>query len=164
MVITNKKYFTNIFGGIIFMIGDTIASVMVDQFSIIRALSVFIIGASLYAFEIQLFFKWVDKFTKRFKKNKRKKRIVKSIIVLLYFNPLWITRHLCLLYIVSGKASTINVYLFKIGLISFLVNIPISVIANYYIQNKIVLKYRFIASALFSGLMAIYYSMSSQWF
>lgn len=164
MIFTKKKYFTNIFGGIIFMIGDSIAAFLSNDFSIIRALLVFIIGASLYAFEIQLFFKWVDKFIKRFKKKKKQKKIVKSVIVLLFFNPLWISRHLCFLYIFSGKFSEINVNILKIGLISFLVNIPISIIANYYIQNKIVLKNRFIVSAIFSGLMAIYYSMSSQWF
>ena len=75
MIFTKKKYFTNIFGGIIFMIGDSIAALLANEFSIIRALLVFIIGASLYAFEIQLFFKWVDKFIKRFKKKKLQKKI-----------------------------------------------------------------------------------------
>jgi uncharacterized membrane protein YvlD (DUF360 family) len=90
--------------------------------------------------------------------------MIKAAIVLLYFNPLWIARHLCLLLIFSGNFSQINFNILKVGLFSFLINIPISILANYYIQNKILLKDRFIASAIFSGLMAIYYSMSSQWF
>lgn len=164
MIFSKQKYFSNFFGGFVFMIGDSIASILSHDFSIFRAVCVFILGAVLYAFEIQLFFNWIDKFIKRFKKQKVKKRLIKATIVLLYFNPLWIARHLCLLMIFSGKFSQINFSLLKIGLFSFLINIPISVLANYYIQNKILLKDRFVASAIFSGLMAIYYSMSSQWF
>jgi uncharacterized membrane protein YvlD (DUF360 family) len=164
MIFSKKKYFSKIFGGIVFMIGDSIAALLAHNFSVVRALCVFLLGAILYAFEIQLFFNWIDRFIKRYKKQKTKKRMIKAAIVLLYFNPLWIARHLCLLLIFSGNFSQINFNILKVGLFSFLINIPISILANYYIQNKILLKDRFIASAIFSGLMAIYYSMSSQWF
>ncbi len=164
MIFNTKKYFSNIFGGIVFMIGDTIAALLDNNFTVVRALCVFIIGAFLYAIEIQLFFKWIDQFIKRYKKQKTKKKILKAAIVLLYFNPLWIARHLCLLLIFSGNFRQINCNILKISLFSFLINIPISILVNYYIQNKILLKDRFIASAIFSGLMAIYYSMSNQWF
>lgn len=164
MIFSKKKYFSNVFGGIVFMIGDSIASLLTHDFSVIRALCVSLLGGILYAFEIKLFFNWIDSFIKRFKKQKVKKRFIKATIVLLYFNPLWIARHLCLLLIFSGKFSQINVSLLKVSLLSFVINIPISILANYYIQNKILMKDRFVASALFSGLMAIYYSMSSLWF
>ncbi|MCK5821121.1 MAG: hypothetical protein KAH17_04515, partial [Bacteroidales bacterium] len=50
--------------------------------------------------------------------------------------------------------------LVRIGSLSFLVNIPISIVANYIIQNIIHLKWRFFSSAAFSALMAIYYALS----
>jgi len=45
-------------------------------------------------------------------------------------------------------------------MLSFVANIPISFVANYLIQNKFKLPWRFMASAIFSALMAIYYAMS----
>ena len=41
-----------------------------------------------------------------------------------------------------------------------LIDIPVSLIANYLIQNKVRLDWRFISSALFSALMAVYYALS----
>jgi len=60
----------------------------------------------------------------------------------------------------SGNFNQIDLNLLKIAWVSFLVNIPISFIANYLIQNKVNLSWRFLASAIFSALMAIYYAMS----
>jgi hypothetical protein len=37
-------------------------------------------------------------------------------------------------------------------------------VANYVIQNKISLQWRFLASAIFSGLMAVYYALSELFF
>jgi hypothetical protein len=51
-------------------------------------------------------------------------------------------------------------HLFEIAFWSFLVNIPISFVANYIIQNRIKFDWRFVASAIFSGAMAIYYAYS----
>ena len=78
----------------------------------------------------------------------------------MYFNPIWIWRHLLFIKIFSGNLAQINMNLFFIACFSFLVNIPISLIANYTIQNKIKLGWRFLASAIFSALMAIYYALS----
>jgi hypothetical protein len=144
------------------MIGDSIASLMGNEFSYFRAVCIFAIGAVLYAFEIQWYFKWIEEFIIRYQGLKR--NILKTFLALIYFNPLWIARHLCFIYIISGKINQISFHLFKIALISFLINIPISIIANYIIQNKISYKYHFWGSAIFSGLMAIYYSMSIKWF
>ncbi len=57
-------------------------------------------------------------------------------------------------------STWINLGLFIIVLKSFTVNIPVAFAANYIIQNKIQLKYRFLSSAIFSSLMAIYYALS----
>jgi hypothetical protein len=47
---------------------------------------------------------------------------------------------------------------------SFVVNIPISFVANYIIQNRFKLKWRFLGSALFYALTAIYYAMNETLF
>ncbi len=149
-------------GGIIYLTGDTIAALLVGEFSLIRCLGILIIGSTLYAWEIQTYFKWIER--KISKMSKKKRMFANTTLALIYFNPIWIARHLVLIYLFSGKAGDISTALLYSALIAFLINIPLSIFANFVIQNKISLKFRFWASATFSGLMAIYYSMSSVWF
>lgn len=149
-------------GGLIYMCGDAVAALIAGEFGMLRALGVFTIGAGLYGFEIPRYFHWIE--SKMATVPGKRRGVLKTGLALLYFNPLWIARHLCWVYWVSGKAGEIGWQLLRIGGMSFLVNIPVSILANYLIQNKVPLRYRFWASALFSGLMAIYYSMSSVWF
>ena len=149
-------------GALIYSLGDTIASVMLDQFSLIRLLGMAFIGATVYAFEIPNYFIWIDKKTKQL--TGLKKNLNKTLLAIAYFNPLWIARHLLFIKLFSQNYQAININLINIAFWSFLVNIPISAIANYIIQNKIKLDWRFMSSAIFSGLMAIYYAMSESWF
>lgn len=144
------------------MTGDTIAAFFNNEGDIWRSLGIFVIGSTLYALEIKTYFRWIDKKVNVFAGLKRV--WIKTCLALLYFNPLWIARHLCIVFLLSDKVDQINVTLLKTAFNAFLVNIPVSVFANYIIQNKTPLEYRFWASALFSGVMAIYYSMSSVWF
>ena len=117
-----------------------------------------LIGATVYAFEIPNYFAWIDKKTISFKGAK--KTLAKTGLAIAYFNPLWIFRHLAFIKLFSGFYEQLNSKLLLIAFWSFLVNIPISLIANYMIQNKIKIDWRFVASAIFSGLMAIYYALS----
>ena len=117
-----------------------------------------LIGAIVYAFEIPNYFAWIDKKTISYKG--KKKTLIKTGLAIAYFNPLWIFRHLVFIKLFSGNYDQINSNLLLIAFWSFLANIPISVIANYLIQNKIRLNWRFMASAIFSALMAVYYALS----
>lgn len=117
-----------------------------------------IVGATVYAIEIPNYFKWIDKKTSKLRGVQL--TLTKTTLAIAYFNPLWIYRHLLFIKLFSGSFDEIQVGLIEVALLSFLVNIPISFIANYLIQNKITLQWRFIASATFSALMAIYYALS----
>ena len=145
-------------GAIIYSSGDLIASILLNEFSIYRLLGMMAIAATLYAFEIPNYFAWIENKTKEL--NGVKKTLVKTLLAILYFNPLWIARHLLFIKLFSGNFHQINLNLLEIACLSFLVNIPISFIANYLIQNKVKLHWRFFASAIFSALMAIYYALS----
>ncbi len=145
-------------GAIIYSSGDLIASILLNEFSIYRLLGMMAIAATLYAFEIPNYFAWIENKTKEL--NGVKKTLVKTLLAILYFNPLWIARHLLFIKLFSGDFHQINLNLLEIACLSFLVNIPISFIANYLIQNKVNLNWRFFASAIFSALMAIYYALS----
>lgn len=145
-------------GALIYSSGDTIAALILNEFSIIRVIGIILIGATFYAFEIPNYFSWIDK--KVGDENTTSKSLKRTLLALLYFNPIWIARHLLFINVFKGDHSAINLYLLVIGLYSFLLNVPISFIMNYLIQNKVKLKWRFTASAIFSALMAIYYAMS----
>lgn len=149
-------------GALIYTIGDTIASLLLGQFNLYRLLGMILIGSTVYAFEIPNYFNWIAKTTKEY--SGLKLSIYKTGLAILYFNPLWIARHLLFIKLISFRFTEINIGLFHIAFMSFLVNIPISIIANYIIQNKMPLNLRFISSAIFSGLMAIYYALSAIWF
>ena len=43
-------------------------------------------------------------------------------------------------------------------------NIPLSILGNYIIQNKIRSDWRYAASSVFSSIMAIMYAMGAVWF
>ncbi|WP_299261168.1 hypothetical protein [uncultured Aquimarina sp.] len=145
-------------GAIIYSSGDLIASMLLGEFSIYRLVGMILLGATLYALEIPNYFAWIEVRTKNIIGTK--KTLLKTGLAILYFNPLWIARHLLFIKIFSGNFNQIDLNLLKIAGLSFLVNIPISFVANYLIQNKVNLHWRFLASAIFSALMAIYYALS----
>ncbi len=149
-------------GGLIYTIGDTIAALIGDDFSWFRMVGMLIIGATVYALEIPNYFKWIDSKVKN--TGTFLSSIKRASMAMLYFNPLWIARHIFFIKIISGHQEEISWDILRIGAMSFLLNIPISLAANYLIQNKISIEHRFLASAIFSGLMAIYYSLSAYWF
>jgi len=145
-------------GAFIYSIGDSIAALLLNEFSWVRLLGMVLIGATIYAFEIPNYFNWIERKTKGFSKHKL--TLAKASLAIAYFNPIWIFRHLLFIKLCTKQLDQIDISLFQIALWSFLVNIPISFIANYLIQNKVHLNWRFVASAIFSAVMAIYYALS----
>jgi hypothetical protein len=145
-------------GALIYSAGDSIAAILLDEFTIFRLLGMILVGATIYAFEIPNYFNWIDKKTTNL--SGVKKTLAKTGLAIAYFNPIWIFRHLAFIKLFSGNFNDVNFNLLQIAGISFLVNIPVSFIANYGIQNKIKLDWRLIASAIFSAIMAIYYALS----
>ncbi|WP_460217822.1 hypothetical protein [Psychroserpens sp. MEBiC05023] len=117
-----------------------------------------LIGATIYAFEIPNYFDWIVKKTQHLKGLKA--TLTKTGLAILYFNPLWIARHLLFIKLFSGQLNAIGWHLIEIAIWSFIANILISFIGNYIIQNRFKLKWRFLGSAIFSALMAIYYALS----
>lgn len=149
-------------GALIFCIGDTAASFILNEFSLIRFFGISIIGGTIYAFEVPNVFNWIEINTAS--KSDFYKKILKCIYAVLYFNPLWIARHLFFINVLKLQWNEINWELLSIGLHSFLWNLPLGLTANYIIQNKIKLKWRFIVSASYSSIMAIYYALSNYLF
>jgi len=158
-------------GAIVYTLGDTIATLILGEFNWIRFFGIMFIGATLYAFEVPNYFKWIENKTKQLVGTKR--TLTKTFLAIAFFNPLWIARHLFFIKLFTNQLSFINPTnpksislgnLWHIALQSFIAGAVISFIANYMIQNKIKLEGRFLASAIFSGLMAIFYAFSETLF
>ena len=149
-------------GLLVYGIGDSIAAIILGEFQFYRLLGIVFIGATVYAFEIPNYFNWIESKTASL--SGFKKSFYKTMLALLYFNPLWIFRHLLFIKLFSNELSFSFKNILIISLYSFLVNIPISIFGNFIIQNKIKLNQRFLASAIFSALMAIYYALSETLF
>ncbi|WKD86666.1 hypothetical protein KCTC32516_02042 [Polaribacter huanghezhanensis] len=145
-------------GALIYSAGDSVAALLLDEFTVSRLLGMMFIGATFYAFEIPNYFDWIVKKTQSLKGIKA--TLTKTLLAIAYFNPLWIARHLLFIKLFSGQLDAIGFNLLEIAFWSFLVNIPISFVANYIIQNRFKLQWRFLGSAIFSAIMAIYYALS----
>ena len=164
-------------GMLIYGVGDTIAALLSGEFVLLRLIGMSFVGALIYGAEIPHYFRWVDKRTQDHKahlkssEGKRenppvfpqrwKRSLHRTLLAMLYFNPLWIMRHLVFIALFSGAFGSVSLSLFYVALHSFLIAIPITATANLFIQNSIPLTYRFMASAFFSCGMAIYYPLMS---
>lgn len=151
-----------IYGGLIYLIGDTAAAILLGEFGWIRLLGITFIGATLYAIEVPAYFRWIDK--KVTGETGFLPKVKKTVLAILYFNPLWIVRHLLFIELFSLEFDQINMGLWNIAWLSFLGTIPAGIIGNYVIQNLIKIDWRYIASSVFSALMAIYYALSTTLF
>lgn len=151
-------------GLIIYPLGDAIAQLIIGEFNAVRLLFLGIVGGFLYSYEINKWFGFIEK--------KFENPLIKTFSAIGYFNPLWIGRHLFFIELAINPALLLDgselwckiQSLIVMGSKSFIGAILISVIANFIIQNKIQFKHRFMASATFSALMAVYYALSRVWF
>jgi hypothetical protein len=140
----------------IYAIGDTIATLILGEFLWTRLAGLMAVGGLVYAWEIPNYFRWIDR--------RPIGRWRRTALAILYFNPLWIARHVAFIHLFSGRLDLLNLDLLRVGTLSFLCNLPVSLAGNYVIQNVIPLRYRFISSAIFSTMLAVYYAISARWF
>lgn len=147
-------------GFIIYPLGDAVAQLLLGEVSYLRILVLSAAGGIIYAFEIPKWFSYIEyRFSKHW---------FKTVAAILYFNPLWIARHLFFIafslnpsIVMSLGALSDTIWNCMIGgTKSFTGAIILSLIGNFLIQNVIGLKHRFMASSIFSGIMAIYYALS----
>lgn len=147
-------------GSLVYALGDAVAAWIAGEFTFSRLLGMGFIGGAVYAYEIPHYFRWLERRVA----THRHPSLSRTLLALLYFNPLWIARHLFFIKLFAGDWADLSSGLLVIGLESFVFNIPLALAANYVIQNKLPLAWRFTGSAVFSGLMAVYYALSDVWF
>jgi hypothetical protein len=141
----------------IYAAGDAAAMLVLGDFDLTRLIGLMIVGATVYALEIPNYFRWIDNTVTT--QVPWKRAAARTALAVLYFNPLWIARHLCFIHLASGRLEAIRPELLAVGLESWLALIPAAVVGNYVIQVKLPLRWRFFGSALFSALTAVYYAL-----
>lgn len=149
-------------GMVVYAAGDTIAMVILGKFTLLRMLGMMLLGGTIYAMEIPAYFAWISRKTASVLGWRG--QILRAMMAWSYFNPLWIARHLAFAKVFSGVWNEISSALVLVALNSFLWSVPISFVCNFIIQNFVAERHRFLASAVFSGLNAIYYALSAVWF
>ncbi|MFC6225057.1 hypothetical protein ACFP2F_17545 [Hymenobacter artigasi] len=154
---------THVQGFLIYAAGDTAAALVLHQFSLLRLLGMALVGGLLYSVEVPAFFRWLDARVPARPDGSQLRKTSRAALTLLYFNPLWIARHYVFLAIFGGATETISLALLPVAGRSFLLNAPVSLAANYYIQNCVATERRFMASSIFSGFMAVSYALSAAW-
>lgn len=150
-------------GFLIYAAGDTVAALLLHEFSWFRLLGMALIGGLLYSVEVPAYFRWIDHRLPSDDQAGWGRKWGRAALSLLYFNPLWIARHFVFLRLCSGHPEQITLDLLPLATRSFLLNAPVALLVNYYIQNRVAPEWRFVASALFSGIMAVYYALSAAW-
>ena len=146
-------------GLLVYGIGDALAALLSGHVSVSRLLGMMLVGALVYGAEIPHYFGWVERTTRGLSSGNR--LLVRTALALLYFNPLWVARHL--LFIALFGSGTVDCHLLTLAWQSFVRALPLTICANVIIQNVISLPHRFLASALFSGFMAVCYPLLAAW-
>ncbi len=89
-------------GALVFGLFDAIAAYILGEFSFLRLLGMSLMGATFYAIEIPSFFAWIEAKSQTMKKGHGK--LYKTLMTAVYFNPLWVVRHMCLIYLLNRQS------------------------------------------------------------
>lgn len=176
---TNKQLLNTIVACLLYPIGDLIGQLILGGFNLERTICITLIGSLLYRFEVPAWFSFIDKLRVSDQNQQRFGFLFKTgepdnhplnwlgrtLGSMLYFNPLWIARHIFIIYMAShhmqlnmGPMEAVGHFILTGGK-AFLTNMPISVIGNYIIQQKLKPEQRFLGSATLSGIFSITYAI-----
>ncbi|WP_428355639.1 hypothetical protein [Methyloprofundus sp.] len=143
-------------GAILFSAGDSIGSLISGDFLYQRMLGMMVLGGTLYAWEIPTYFAHLQR---RFNKPGFLNAFQRTVSAGLFFNPLWIARHIVFIKIFAGEWQTISLQILPLATLSFLYCFPFSLVANYLIQNVIIFRWRFFVSSIYSAFTVIYFAL-----
>ena len=153
--------------------------------SLSRTVGMFLVGTFLYPLEIDAYFRWLA--NSRWRVNLESSTLGKLLASLfqkegdalkltaigrtigaaLFFNPIWVARHFTFIELFTKLPQGVNLKFIvtyfisslKPGLISFIYGLPLSLIGNYVVQEKMRLELRVIGSAILTLIFAIYYGV-----
>ncbi len=161
----SEKTANLLIGWLLYPIGDLIGQLLLGKFEPERILVMTLVGGLLYRFEIPAWFKKLDSFEIA---GEKLNWIGRTVGAMLYFNPLWIARHVFFIYLATHQFQlgpdmrsfgAVILDCLSVGIKSFITNLPISVLGNLIIQTKLPVQYRFAGSATLSAIFAVSYAI-----
>ncbi|CAC9586128.1 hypothetical protein [uncultured Gammaproteobacteria bacterium] len=148
-------------GALLFAAGDSIGTLISGDFLYQRMLGMIVLGGTLYSWEIPTYFAHLQR---RFNKQGYLNAFQRTLAAGLFFNPLWIARHMLFIKLFAGQWQTISLDILGLATLSFIYCFPFSLLVNYLIQNVLSLRWRFLVSSIYSALTVIYFALSEQIF
>ena len=170
----------HLIGWMLYPFGDLIAQLIIGHVDFLRVAIVMLLGGLVYRLEIPAWFRRIDEFslsTTTLARLPWLESVIKpadgtvsrglnwfgrTVGAIIYFNPLWIARHqffISLTTIGAGSGLTLLGSSFMTGGVSFLTNLPLSLLFNYLIQQHLHMRFRLLASALTTMLFTIKYAL-----
>ena len=163
-------------GWTIYPIGDLVAQLITGHVQWSRVAVMALAGGLVYRYEVPWWFRKLDGFEFADADAGWKRALMRDPLsdrhlnwlgrtlgAILYFNPLWIMRHMLFIRLASNPASLLTAQgwgdVALVGAKSFLLNLPISFAGNYVIQMRMPLRWRFLASSIMSAILACGYAL-----
>lgn len=173
-----------VIGFTLYPLGDLIAQLIIGEVSAARLLALSLMGGLVYRLEVTAWFRLLD--TATFSPASAKHNLARLLLradgaafrlnwlgrtagAWLYFNPLWIARHVFVIAIATTAWSQVQLTTMlaaavAVGAKSFVANLPLSLAGNYLIQERLPLRWRFLGSVVMSAVMAIAYALELAYF
>lgn len=143
-------------GATLFALGDSIGTLISGDYLYQRMLGMMVLGGTLYAWEIPNYFQHLQR---RFNKPGYLNAFQRALAAGLFFNPLWIARHMLFIILFTGQWQTLSFDILVIASWAFIYGFPFSFLVNYMIQNVITMRWRFLVSSLYSAITVVYYAL-----
>ena len=144
-------------GAVLFATGDSIGTLLTGDFLYQRMLAMLVLGGSLYAWEIPSYFGFLQR---RFNQPGYLDALKRTLSAALFFNPLWIARHMIFLKLFAGEWAAVSPDILVLATHAFIYCFPVSLLVNYIILNVISYRWRFFSSSIYSALTVIYFALS----
>lgn len=171
---------------VLYPAGDLVAQLIIGELNLYRLLALSLVGGVIYQFEVPIWFRWLDRCS--FSQAQMAKYALglhwltapaddqfrlnwfgRTLGAMAYFSPIWIVRHMLFLKLATTPWNQIDWLLtlqslWTASCMSFIVNMPFSLLGNYIIQARLPLKYRFLGSIIMTGLFSIAYALAYKFF
>lgn len=140
----------------LYPLADLLVQLSMHEFNAMRLVTIALAGGLVYRREIPTWFSQLD--------LAKLSGVGRTIGSLIYFNPLWIARHMLFIKIATSSWAEITsgalvLIALLLGIKSFLLNLPLSLAGNYIIQTKLPVDVRYLGSIVLSGLLAVIYAL-----
>lgn len=174
MSLDPRRWRNRIVGWTIYALGDLVAQIITGDIELRRMVVLAFAGGMIYRFEVPWWFEeldsfeagplWRERFRFFFNDDGSLNALGRTLGSMLYFNPLWIARHMLFIRLAVDPQSVAHfgrtlAEVLALGAKSFIVNLPISLIGTYNVQMHVPLSWRFVAGSGLSAVLAIAYAL-----